>query len=288
MSITNKTVLVTLKIGMLGIEERNKELSTDVNLNYLNVANAGFYYKCKIDKRHFKAVRSAAHDARIYHRNVSVPWDDNCRLLAASKVLEYTNKMSNYKIAFENAISDLVMKWPSIIIEEQQRLGSKLFNPGDYPNDCDLERFFSFSHDIKPVPDKSHLVLDIENSVVEDLKNRLDKENGIRADNAKRDMYARLLTPVSHMADICANDKKVFDTMVKDVIDVTSLLTELSAASLGDAELSKKLTDVKSKLAGYTPGQIRRDPRLKERLGIEAAIIANELQTSLGMAPPVI
>jgi hypothetical protein len=288
MSITNKTVLVTLKIEMLGIEERDKKLSTDVNLNYLNIADAGFYYKCKIDKRHFKPVRAAAHAARVYHRSVTVPWDDNCRLLAASKVLEYTNKMSNFKIGFENAINDLKMTWPAMILDEQRRLGPKLFNPGDYPHETDLEKFFSFSHDIKPVPDKIHLVLDIETSVVEDLKNRLDKENDIRTDNAKRDMYARLLTPVSHMADICANDKKVFDTMIKDVIDVTVLLTELSAASLGDAELNDKLSTVKSKLAGYTPGQIRRDPRLKERLGAEAAIIANELQANLGMALPVI
>jgi len=281
MSITNKTVLVTLKIEMLGIEERDKKLSTDVNINYLNVAKAGFYYKCKIDKRHFHAVRSAAHVARIYHRQVTVPWDGNWRLLAAAKSMEYTNKMSTFKIGFENAANDLKMTWKSVLASEQQRLGAKLWNAADYPHQSDLLKFFSFAHEISPVPDKSHLVLDIEASVVEELKAMLEKENNQRIQSANRDMYERLLKSVSHMADICSNDKNVFDSMIQDVKDVTTMLTELSAVSLGDSILAQTLKDVKEKLTGYTAGQIRRDPRLKEKLGTEASQIAAKL------SPPV-
>jgi hypothetical protein len=266
---------------MLGIEERDKKLSTDVNVNYLNVAKAGFYYKCKIDKRHFNAVRSAAHYARIYHRNVTVPWDGNWRLLAAAKSMEYTNKMSSFKIGFENAVNDLKMTWPSIIASEAQRLGKKLFNPADYPHQTDLLKFFSFAHEINPVPDKSHLVLDIEAAVVEELKAMLEKENNLRIQSANRDMYERLLKSVAHMADICNNDKNVFDSMVQDVKDVTAMLTELSLVSLGDTVLAQMLKEVKEKLTGYTAGQIRRDPRLKEKLGTEASQIAAKL------SPPI-
>jgi hypothetical protein len=276
---------------MLGIEERDRNLSEDVNDNYLNVQNAGFYYKCKIDKRHFRAVRSAAHEARVYHREVTVPWDRIWRLLPASLSLEYTNKMSSFKIGFENAVNDLKNTWPAIIAAEQARLKSKLFNPADYPNQADLLNYFSFAHTINPVPDSSHLILDIEASVMQELRDTLDKENAVRIGDAKKDMYVRLLTPVAHMADICSNDKRVYDTMVQDVKNVTILLSELSAASLGDTALAEQLATVKSKLAGFTPGQIRNDPRLKAKLGQEAAIIASQIHASLnngGTAPPVV
>ena len=288
MSITNKTVLVTLKIEMLGIEERDRPLSDDVNLNYLNVANAGFYYKCKIDKRHFRDVRRAAHEARIYHRNVTVPWDGFSRLLPASKTLEYTNSMSNFKIGFENAVNDLKMTWPAVMAEELLRLGPKLHNPADYPPQSELLNYFSFAHTINPVPDSNHLILDIEASVVKELKEALDKENGHRINDAKKNMYVRLLEPVAHMADICSNDKRVYDTMVKDIKNVTMLLTELSAANLGDEILAKQLSTVKEKLAAFTPGQIRNDPNLKAQLGKDAALIAKQLKANLGNAPPVI
>ncbi len=195
---------------MLGTEERDRKLSADVNLNYLTV-NAGFYHKCKIDKRHLRPVRAAAHVARIYHRKNTVPWDGYARLLVASKALEYANKMSEFKIGFENAVNDLKLAWPSIVQAEQVRLGGNLFNPADYPNQAELDKYFSFGHQIEPVPDKSHLVLDIENEVLEEIKNKLDQENKNRIEDAKKEMYVKLLEPVSRMANICTNDKKVYE-----------------------------------------------------------------------------
>lgn len=284
MSLMTKAVLVRLTIEIIGSEERNRAITSDVNSNFLH-AQAGFYHKCKIDRAHLKPIRTIATNARTYHREITVPWDGNSRLMSASRSFDYMNKMSQFKLEFEAAVNDFIYLWPSVVAKEQSRLGN-LFDPKDYPSQSALPQHFRFMHLLEPIPNAEHLILDIEGDVAKELQAKLEKDNQDKIKVAKHGLMIRLLEPIERMADICGNDKKVHASMIERVESVTKIVKEMAIDDLADKDILEKIAKVENILTGYTKGQITGDKNLKSKLGQEAQNIANEISSQLGYMVP--
>jgi hypothetical protein len=283
-SFTSMSVLTELTIKMLGMTGKD-DSATDVANAQLNAdANAGYYKKCKIARADILPVIHARDAARNYHRQMTSPWGKkDLRLLPTSRLLEYNSAMSDYKATFENAVADIEANWDAIVDKQKNRLNKKggtLFNPTDYPPKYEVADWFVFKTSQLPVPEVKHFALDLEAHVIDKLKRDLEKDNSEKIAQCQADMFTRLIMPVSKMADICSNDKKVFDSMVNNLEDTIDILTDLNVT--GNVEFMNMITEIKDSLTGFTPGQIRKNKRLKQRLGAKANEMAAKIEIIMG------
>jgi len=296
MSLSKKTMLARLQIDMLGMSKKDWQTTKTVNISLNTAYDAGYYQKCRIDRKDVSDIIRISEKARAIHRKLTRPFgEDHWRLLPASRVLEYTKEMRGIRQEFESAIIDLEITWPAIIAKQQKRLGP-LFKPEEYPfveidsnNPCgyivdsvgiNLSKYYKYDFKLRPTPDSGHIILDLEAETIEELKTKLNKENKKALEESKKELWKRLFEPVKNMADICSNDKRVFKTLIINIKDQLSILSDLNITN--DIDLTNMIKDVKKTLTGYTSGQIKDDKNLKEKLGQQATALSDKMAGYMG------
>jgi len=299
MSLTTKTMLVKLTIEMLGTSGKDNSTTVLVNNHLQTNQNAGYYKKCKLDNESIKDVKSTAEAARKIHKELTRPFgDDKWRLLPAVRVKEWTTEIRAAKRAFEYAVSDLNPRWPAIIATQKKRLTSinSMFDPNDYPfvkkdnnpdgyiiePNVDLSKYYIFNEDMQAMPDKGHLILDIEADLIKEIKNQMAKNHEQKMRDSKLELWRRLIEPVENMANICINDKKVFASLTQNIEKELDILADLNVTN--DIDLTNAINDVRKNLVGYTPGQIREDKRLKSDLGMKAKLLSDKMTINMSGA----
>jgi hypothetical protein len=185
--------------------------------------------------------------------------------------------MAIHKTNFEQAVQDLVVRWPAVVAAAQQRLVGSLFNPMDYPAQADVAGCYSIEFILTPIPDKSHIVLDLEQELVEDLKTQLEAQNAEALQVAMADVWRRLYEPVKTMSEVFSQDKKVFASVVENINNIVDLLPALNLT--GDIQMTEMAHEIKSRLLQHPVEQIKEDATLKAHLATEAQTLLEKLDS---------
>ena len=270
-------MLAYLKIEMIGMKAKDVDATHGANRHFNATDSAGDYQKCKIDKSDLKEVIKHATRARNEHRNFTMPFGNNgYRILPAKRILEYTQVMSGHKALFEAAASDVVIDWPNILTRARTRLIGTLFNPGDYPAQSSVGKYFAFNFDLSPIPEKSHIVLDLEDTILHELQDDLEVKQKESLERAMADVWRRLYEPVKKMAVVLASDQKIFTSMIVNIEEIVNLLPCMNLA--GDPQMTMLANEIKQNLLGHTAGQIKDDENLKARLATDALTLAEKMK----------
>jgi hypothetical protein len=263
---------------------KDDSATTVANTHLKATTDAGYYKKCKIARSDILDVIHARDAARDYRRRMTSPWGDgDLRMLPTSRLLEYDTAMGEFKIKFEDSVMDLASNWNNIVDRQKKRLnksGGSLFDPNDYPAQKGVTNWFVFKMEQLPIPEISHFALDLEVNILAKLKEDLQKVNDEKIAHCQMDMLARLIAPVANMADICSNDKRVFDSLVENMDQTVDILTDLNV--MGNLQIMQLLKEAKDRLTNYTTGQIRKNKHLKQKLGQEAEALVENIRAVMG------
>ncbi len=286
-------MIVKLSTQLLGTSGKDLEASNAVNTFLQTSLQSGYYKKCKIDTGSLRPLMIVVRQARDFHRTVTRPFgDDKWRMLPATKIKEYTQKMRGLKVDFKSEVSDLETTWPAIIAKQKVRLDSTkhvLFNPEDYPyvqsqapqsyiivKPVDLSPYYSMDYELSPTPDEGHIIIDLEAETIQELKDKLNKTNQKKLEQSKLELWRRLIVPVKNMAKICTEDQTVHKSLTKNIEKELTILTDLNVTN--DIDLTNAIKEIENQLTGYTPGQIRHDKSLKKDLGNKATALTDKLK----------
>ena len=283
-SFASMSVLTELTIKYPGMEGKDTSATTAANKHLKADQNAGYYKKCKLARADIIDVINAGDMARNYRRKMTSPWGDgDLRMLPTSRLLEYNTSIGAFKTKFENAVFDVEKNWNDIVDRQKARLnkiGGKLFNPNDYPAQSQIGKWFIFKTAQLPIPQVEHFALQIQGQVVEDLKADLEKSTTEKLVKCQKNLFTRLIEPVSRMATICGDDKRVYESMITNMEDTIEILADLNVT--GDMAFMQMIREIKDTLTGYTAGQIRKNKNLKHKLGQKAEEMVGKMQTMLG------
>jgi hypothetical protein len=275
-NLTSMAMLAHLKIEMIGMKAKDADATRGANKHFNASDAAGSYQKCKITTADLRDVIKFAGQARNAHMSFTMPFGNNgWRILPAKRVIDYTNEMSTHKTNFDSAVTDVVNNWPNIVTIAQGRLPGTLFNPGDYPAQSQVAKYFKFSFDMMPIPEKSHFVLDIEQEMLQDLQDKLELQQKEGLERAMADVWRRLYDPVKNMARVLSEDRKIFTSMIVNIEEIVELLPVMNLA--GDSNMTMLAAEIKQQLLGHTAGQIKDDDVLKARLAANATDIMNKM-----------
>lgn len=293
MSLTKKAMLVTLNISIIGRQMVDKRATKDANIFLNTTQEAGRYTKCKIHDDDIRTILQKADSARKKHKFITRPWDEKkIRILPAVLIMDYIKEMGICKQDFENEIIDIQNNWLGIVLKQRQRLKDGLFDINDYPDiskeyngqyrvnpDIDLSKYFRFKHDMYPMPDKDHLVLDLEKETLDELKTQMEKDTEQKLKESRTDLIKRLYAPVANMADILGNDKRIYKTLIPNIEEQIDLLPKLNIED--DPHINQLAAEIRNKLTGYTTGQLKEDDSLKEHMRHDSEEIKAKIETFL-------
>jgi len=287
MSLKEKAMLVRLGISQWTGRKYDRSVSEKVAADYGTTTDAGRYNKVLIANEAIKTVQQVANEARIYHYQNTLPWNDNGdRILPAMNFDHYSEKMREQRAKYEQTVREFISAYPDLVREAQARLNG-MFNETDYPSPDEIKLKFNFAVDINPVPAEEDFRLELGNEETERIKAQIEERARRAQEIAMRDLWDRLYEAVKRMAgklnepDRENGKPPIFrDSLIKNIIDLVDLLPRLNLTN--DPHLEEMRREVEARLCNYTPKELRETSMTRKTAAQDAEEILKAMSGYMG------
>jgi hypothetical protein len=282
--ICEKAMLTAVHISMWTASKHDKQVSRDVANQHGAHQNAGRYNKQLLaEAGKLEAVRQIAGEVRQYHYKVTLPWsDDGYRILPSSLYFEHAEKMRGFKATFDEATEDFLCEYP-IYIEGARQALNGLFREEDYPNPEKVREKFDLRVEILPIPTGDDFRVNLSEEEESRIRQQIDEGVRDSLSKAHRDLWLRLKDVLERMIVRLGDPKAIFrDSLVGNVVELVDLLPNLNIAQ--DSNLTAFVEEIRNRLCGHSPDELRRDQSTRQSTAEAAAEIMNRMAAYMGDA----
>lgn len=272
---SNKVMVVDMTISLWSAKKYDEKVTAATTTQHKANNKAGRFNKSLINPDLLKPAQRARTALEAFVDANTVPWNrGGGRLLPTVKFMDFTAGVRPLKNEFENAVHNLLAKYPAEVLAAQTNLGD-MYDPADYPDPADIKNKFGIVMDISPFP------VDNDDWRQNMAQEEADEAAQIMKDTYERkertmvlETYARARDVVQKMHDALSDPNKVFrDSLVGNVEALTSLLPAMNLT--GDKCLDDIIVLMQTKLC-VPPQRLRDDATLRANTAAAAS-------TTLGM-----
>lgn len=278
MSIVTRAMVLNLQIGIWKGYRLDKEASAKVTKDANADGDAARVNKHLVPKEALKDIESASNAIRAHFYQKTLPWKDNgdrllTRLMFRDFIEEHERLVGKFKDAVEQF---LTVSYPEAREKAEFRMGD-LFDSTDYPPAEALRRKFYINMDIDAVTTAGDFRVQMDESELEGIRTSMKQAMNERIGRAMRDVWARLSDVVSHFATTMSDADKVFrDATVRNLEELVELLPGLNVTE--DPDLATIAAEIKAKLTGYDPKDLRKKPQVRSEAATQAKEIMERMQ----------
>lgn len=292
-SLASRAVVARLRFRLMGLSERDKKITHDVNQNHLKVRDeAGHYQKIKLDRKDVTELLSLVERARAYYRQHTRPFgDDGVRLLPVTRTFEYTKEMGKFKREFDNALKITADNWDAIVEKQRERL-QHLFNPKNYPAADEVRTKYRMEWSILPVPewsnasDQNHVLMQIDKDLANDIREQVKEDQTRILYETQDTLWERLMVVVGKVAERYMNPRaQIYRSSLVNIEKTVEIVQDLNFTD--DPDIPAICREIKDTLFGWTPKQIRKDQDLRMRIGRRAEAICEKIRARMEAGVPV-
>ena len=287
MSIATMAMVLNLQIGVWQGYRLDKEASSKVTSEAGADNDAARVNKHLVPKAALADVVSAANVVRTHLYLKTLPWKDNGdRLLTRKMFLGFIEEHEKLVGEFDQAVHKFLTEtYLSARDQASFRMGA-LFKPDDYPSPADLKRRFYINLDIDAVTEANDFRCALDAQHADEVRAKMERAMHERLGKAMTDIYSRLSEVVGHFAKTMADEKKVFrDTTVSNITELVELIPGLNV--LDDPQLDALGKEIKLKLGGVDPKDLRKDPAARSQAAQDAADIMAKMSGFMNATTPV-
>jgi hypothetical protein len=276
MSITTKAMVLNLQIGVWQGYRLDKEASRKVVEDAGADGDAARVNKHLVPKEALKAIVSASTAVRNHFYEKTLPWKDNGdRLLTRLMFTTFIEEHERLVGEFNDAVDEFIATgYPEARAKAEFRMG-ELFNLNDYPAADSLRRRFYINLDIDSVTEAGDFRVQMDADQLDSVRQSMERAMGERLGRAMRDVWERLSEVVGHFAKKMGSDDIFRDTTVRNIEQLVDLLPGLNV--LDDPDLKAIGDEVKAKLAGYDPKDLRKDKAARSQAAQDAKEIMDRM-----------
>ena len=281
--LTEKALLVELRIGNWSGRRYDPSASLSLADTYRNDPEYARVNKAIIAKDEIKKILRVVNMARRVHYEMTLPWGDGgLRLLPGELYLEYSRKIGSLKQQFVAKVEKFCLAYPRLVKAAQGVLNG-LFNPDDYPSIDEVRRKFSFDIHFSPISDASDLRVKLQAHEVDKLRRDIESRQGELQEEAMRSLWKRLYEVIRPLAEKLNDPTGIFrDSLVGNVHDLVTLLPSLNVTQ--DPELTRMANEVRRKLCGYSPEELRKAEGARGKAARDADEILERMKGYVGKA----
>lgn len=279
--LRDEAMIVRLSISQWTARKFDRGVTQKVANDYGTSANVGRYNKILIAQDAIKAVTQAVSNARTFHYENTLPWDDTGgRILPSANFLAYSKKMREFRAEFDDAVQTFVSNYAEYREEARRKLGG-MFKMEDYPGHYEVRHKYGYSVDIEPIPSAADFRITVSQKDSTRIKKELEARVKDRETEAMKDLYLRLNKTIGHFHEKLSDVDAIFrDSLVENVIELVNLLPRLNIA--GDPELDKLLKETQKKLCAFEPDQLRDDAKARSKAAGDAKSILDKMAGYVG------
>jgi hypothetical protein len=271
--LAQRAVLMRLTAGMPGKSRKDRNLTENVKSEHKLGKQSGAWIKSRFPDWALAPLEKLVNEARTYHLAVTLPFDSGIGILPAALIMEYSDKMRDFKSRFDNLRDNhFKAKYPEMI-EWAKVEHNGTFDASDYPAIEELLGSFYFATEPLPVPDAAHFEGTLHSLLGTDADSVNMRVNDAMQE-AQRELMRRLIDPVKAMAVKLAEAPKegkdcpVFrDTLVENIKTIAGLAPKLNIA--GDPAIDMFCSEV-TKLTRFEPETLRKSVQPREDVRREA------------------
>ena len=271
--IANSAVLVRLNISVWGASKRNKDLENEVARGKNADPKAmRMYDNLMVGSTGHKDVQKHAANVRLWHTNMTLPWDERgYRLCPTSLFLDYKSQHNLKRAAFDSMLDTFRVKYFSYRETARQYRGD-MFNENDYPPVAEVMSKFAWNFVVAPVPESGHLCIDLPEQEMQELRQSCDEEVERKVAEAAKENEKRLLKELQGISAKCTDtgdddedDKKRWhDTFVTNPIDLCRMLKHMNLSNDPKVEEARqRLEDI---MAGKTKEMFKDSPTIRQEV----------------------
>ena len=276
MLLQQNAMLCSLTISQWTAKKQDKKATAYVRTEFNTTDDAGRYNKALLASTYLDQVKKAANAARTYHYENTLPWlDSGARILPAKHFSTYSAKMREFRADFENAVDAFLNEYPHLVSDAYYRLGH-LYNPEEYPTAGRIARKFAFDVQVNPIPAADDFRADISTEEVNAIRADLEARAATAQAIASADLWKRIHTAVSAMAERLSDPKAVFrDSLVSNLCELAEILPALNISD--DPMLENLRERLVSTLCRTSPAELREFPQHRAETAAEAAAILDAM-----------
>jgi hypothetical protein len=271
--IANSAVLVRLNISVWGASKRNKELENEVARNKKADPRAmRMYDNLMVGSTGHKDVQKHAAQSRLWHTQLSLPWDERgYRLCPTSLFLDYKSQHNLKETMFNSMVDIFRVKYLSYR-ETAKVYRGEMFNELDYPPIAEVMSKFSWHFTVAPVPESGHLYIDLPKQELDEVRASCDAEVERKVAEAAKENEKRLLKELKGISTKCTDtgneeedDKKRWhDTFVSNSLELCRLLKHMNLTQDPKVEeASQRLEDI---MVGKNKDMFKDSPTVRKEV----------------------
>lgn len=277
MSICSKAMVANLNIGLWLGHRLDREATRKVVEGAGAATDAARVNKHLVPKEALKPVQTAASAIRLHFYDKTLPWKDNGdRLLTRAMYMPFIEEHERLTTRFNQ---EVVTFLDDTYLEARERAAFRmgdLFKSDDYPGPESLRRRFYVNLDIDIVTQAGDFRVQMDDEEVATIQQNMERAMQERLGKAMHDLWERLADTVGHFAGKMGSNEVFRDSTVRKLQEVVDLLPSLNV--LDDPDLEAIRCDIRDRLTGFTPADLRNDKGTRA----EAARQANQIMDRLG------
>ena len=277
MSIETSCMIVNLQVGLWLGHKLDKSKSREVTNDANAADDAARVNKHIIPKESLKFITTAASAVRNHFYDNTLPWKDNGDRLLTRKL--YTRFIEDHQRLvgeFYNQVDEFVTNgYPAARARAEFRMGG-LWKDEDYPEAGAVRRKFYVNLDLDAVQLPSML-----KDVFDDpkaLKAAQDAAQAImqeRTTKAVAALWGQLNNTLGHFANKMGSDEIFRDSTVRNLEELIERMDALNFTN--DPDLARIATEVKDRITGYDPADLRKDPAVRNEAAADAKKILEDM-----------
>lgn len=220
-------------------------------------------------------------EMRRRHRQVTMPWADShdTRIMPCVIIQEFNLELRGLRIEFEEAVNIFMGRYPELVKKAPARLKG-MYDESDFPTPEIVRGKFGFRHDTKFITDKVDIRLDVDEGLLEDIRENMKTQMQLAVQETIREPARRAITVVGKMAEKLKNEDSIFrDSLVENVREIIPLLKAFNLT--GDTVLDNLTKRIDKELCKNEPAVLRENEDIREQVAKSAEDIIKQAESLL-------
>jgi len=297
-SLANTAMLASVTITTWSARKYDPKVTQEVIDQHNAKSDAGRWNKMLIAKEALQKITKAAGAARTAFYQLTLPWgQDGSRILTATGYNKLMEVIREKRQAFDDACEEFFPQYHDYVEQAKIDLNGT-FRQEDYPSESEIRAKFRFAFHVSPLPVSNDFrvkMSDIERKAIEQQITDMLTSS---VQDAVKDVWQRMQTVVSHMANSLRDYKvhvggvqkrnpktgKTRNVSVENnfhssvVNNIRELVDIIPALNLtGDPDISRFAEDIKGKLTRYDAETLKDNDGTRELVAKNAEDILKQM-----------
>lgn len=266
--LQERALLVRLATGRWYGRGTDSNVVSDVREKAKATGDVGTFTKRLMERQHLASIDAVVNDARRYHKEMTLAWGSEFRILSSDLFLDYRATMSDYQSKFEKEVREFLSKFDKLRDAEKIRLGG-LYREEDYPSHDGLKSRFYMQTRFESVPDADDFRVRLGGEDIALVKKQIQEQVMEGLQEATVEIWTRVHDLVKKLRDVLKkSDAGVRVALFDNLKEIVTIMPRLNL--MGDKHIGEITARITKELLAEDVGAVKDDDHLRAALAKKA------------------